>query len=96
MLALWSYGQRKLFFYTSLSSDVELFFRVYIELWKRKQSTAAMRWGSSGCEDEEQDREVYKGERIKSPVNGQMITYFPPDKKSERATRALVGLYVFL
>ena len=65
-------------------------FRIYIELWKRKQSTAAMEWGSSGCEDEEQDRAVYKGERIKSPVNGQMITYFPPEDKENRATRALV------
>jgi hypothetical protein len=63
---------------------------VYIEIWKRRQSRAAMEWGSYGCEDSEQDRPLYSGIRINSPVNGQEMTYFSPDKKRRKTTIALV------
>lgn len=50
---------------------------LFLEYWKRKEKTAAMRWGTVGFEDEEQARPEFEGEIIHSPVNGQEMRYFP-------------------
>lgn len=61
-------------------------------IWRKKQSNAAMRWGTSGIEDEEQDRPLFEGEKIKSPIDAQEFMYFPSAEKFNRETRALVSL----
>lgn len=50
---------------------------LFLEYWKRKEKTAAMRWGTLGCEDQEQTRPQFVGEASVSPIDGQAIRYFP-------------------
>jgi hypothetical protein len=49
-----------------------------LEFWKRGQRMQAMKWGMLDFEDEEPDRPEFKGDRIKSFVDGRDMTYFPP------------------
>jgi anoctamin-10/anoctamin-7 len=58
----------------------------FMEFWKRRQSWASLRWGSTGFEDVEQDRPQFKGEQINSPVDGKPTTYFASEEKNRRVT----------
>ena len=42
----------------------------------------AMKWGMSDFESEEADRPEYKGEIIKSPVDGSDMTFYPEAKRA--------------
>lgn len=57
---------------------------LYVEFWKKTQSEYAMRWGMSGFEDSEQDRPLFQGIDILSPVDGSEIRYFPSKTKDYR------------
>ena len=57
----------------------------FLEFWKGKQSTIAMKWGVCGFEDEEEDRPQFEGITIKSPVTGEEMSYFPSTEFSKRA-----------
>eukprot|EP01038_Epipyxis_sp_PR26KG_P012812 gene12812-17175_t len=61
----------------------------YIESWKRKQSTMAMKWGTTGIEETERDRPLFKGTQINSPIDGKKMVYFDKSKKSQRVGFAL-------
>lgn len=56
---------------------VAIWCTLLLEYWKRKEKTAAMRWGTVGCEDEEQARPEFEGELVAHPVTGQPLRYFP-------------------
>eukprot|EP01039_Chlorochromonas_danica_P003566 gene3566-3905_t len=56
---------------------VAIWCTLLLEYWKRKEKTAAMRWGTVGCEDEEQARPEFEGELVANPVTGQPLRYFP-------------------
>jgi anoctamin-10/anoctamin-7 len=58
----------------------------FMEFWKRRQSTASLKWGSSGFEEEEQDRPQFKGEQINSYIDGQPMTYFSSAENNRRVT----------
>ena len=47
-----------------------------------KEATQAMKWGMSDFESEEADRPEYKGEIIKSPVDGSDMTFYPEAKRA--------------
>jgi hypothetical protein len=50
---------------------------IMLEFWKRRQATVALWWGTSDFETEdEQDRPEFRGDTIKSPIDGSLITYF--------------------
>ena len=53
-----------------------------MEYWKQKEATMAMKWGMSDFESEEADRPEYKGEIIKSPVDGSDMTFYPEAKRA--------------
>lgn len=53
-----------------------IFLRVIAENWKAKQATIAMKWGTTGYEDEERERAEYEGIEIPSPVDGQPMLYY--------------------
>jgi hypothetical protein len=50
---------------------------IYVELWKGKQSELGMRWGMHGYIQNEQDRPLYEGIDISSPIDGSKLRYFP-------------------
>jgi hypothetical protein len=56
---------------------VAIWSTLFLEYWKRKEKTAAMKWGTVGCEDAEQTRPEFEGEPSVSPVDGSPIRYFP-------------------
>jgi hypothetical protein len=60
---------------------VSFWAQLMIEFWKRKQTTKAMEWGTTLFEEEETDRPEFKGEEIRSIINGKKIKYFPPADK---------------
>jgi hypothetical protein len=64
---------------------VSFWAQLMIEFWKRKQTTKAMEWGTTLFEEEELDRPEFKGEEIRSIVNGQKTKYFAPADKLRRA-----------
>jgi hypothetical protein len=48
-----------------------------LEFWKRKESSNAMRWGTSEFEEVETERGDFQGTKCTSPVDGTNIIYFP-------------------
>ncbi|CAM9205929.1 unnamed protein product [Chrysoparadoxa australica] len=57
---------------------------VMLEFWKRKEQKVALEWGMVSFEEEEQDRAEFKGEVIKSPIDGKEMLYFPPSERNAR------------
>jgi len=64
------------------------------EYWKRKESTAALRYGTSEYENQLQDRPDFVGEIRQSPINGEKEIYFPEKKRALR--KGLSSTVVFL
>lgn len=62
----------------------------YIESWKNKQATIAMKWGMTGFEDEENDRPQFFGETIMDIVTGKDMTYFPDELRRPRNALVVV------
>ena len=56
----------------------------YLEYWKRKEKTYAMKWGMVGFEDDEQVRPQFKGTKTISPIDGSPILFFPTYQKGRR------------
>lgn len=52
-----------------------------LEYWKRKEKHTAMRWGMIGFEEEEEDRPQFEGEKMRSPVTGRPVVYFPREER---------------
>ena len=68
-------------------------FRIYVEVWKRRQSTVAMKWGVIGSEEAEQERPEFKGKNITSPIDGSNILYFPRSEQRKRNFIVNVSTY---
>jgi uncharacterized membrane protein YeaQ/YmgE (transglycosylase-associated protein family) len=78
-----NYSHPVLPFYALL---ISLWCIVMLEYWKRQQSTTVLFWGMSDYEDAQPDRPEFVGEKMKSYINGQDITYFPSKAARQRAT----------
>ena len=65
---------------------------LYVEYWKRLQTTKGMEWGMSGFEDSEQDRPLFIGIDTVSPVNGKHTRYFPSSTAKYRSN--VVGVII--
>jgi anoctamin-10/anoctamin-7 len=57
---------------------------LFIESWKRKESTVALRFGMSSFENEEEDRPEFQGELILSPIDGSSTVHFPSSTYHQR------------
>jgi hypothetical protein len=68
----------------------------FLEFWKRKESTTAMKWGTTGFEQEEQSRPQFIGERKPSPVTGQEYLYFPYMQKARRLMHSFLVITFFI
>jgi hypothetical protein len=67
-----------------------------LEYWKRREATTALTWGMTDFEQLEQDRPEYKGDVIKSPVNGKDFTFYPPSKASRLLRHSIVVILSFI
>ncbi|CAE7662482.1 Ano6, partial [Symbiodinium microadriaticum] len=69
---------------------------LFLEFWKRKESTHAMMWGTSGFEAEEQDRPQFEGVITPSPITGKPHLYFSRGEKAKRASYSMVVILAFI
>jgi len=59
-----------------------------LEFWIRKERYIALKWGMIGFEATDQDRPEFKGERVKSYVDGRDFIYYPSYKKKLKRVNA--------
>lgn len=57
---------------------------VMLEYWKRRENKIALEWGMTDFEAAEPVRAEFKGELVKSPVNGEDVAYFPEKTRDGR------------
>jgi Calcium-activated chloride channel len=71
---------------------------VTLEHWGDIQNHTALKWGTAGAEKREQDRPTYVGEKIRSFINGEEMTYFNPNVKGARIfwSFSLIGSFILL
>ena len=55
---------------------------IMLEYWKRTESAISLSWGTVDFEVIEEVRPEFKGEKIRSYVDGTDLVYFPPEQKS--------------
>ena len=69
---------------------------LFLEFWKRKESTYAMRWGMTGFEEEEQTRPQFVGIKKLSPIDGKEYLYFNRNEEQQRAFQSSVVIWSFI
>ena len=69
-----------------------------LEYWKRQEATTAMHWGMSSYERKELERPEFRGEVVKSHINGEEIVYFPDSKLAALQTfsRSVVASFILV
>ena len=66
-----------------------------LEFWKRKENKIAMEWGMSGEEDRDIVQPEFRGDRIKSFVDGKDYIFYPTSKRNSyiaQSSMAILGL----
>ncbi len=83
---------------TYFAGFMGLWSALFLENWKRVQNIKAMEWGTTGFEEEEQDRPQFQGEKVISPVTGKVELYFPRLKRFIMGTFtcSVVGVLVLI
>jgi hypothetical protein len=69
---------------------------VYLETWKRKECTTALKCGMSDFESAEPDRPEFHGEMIESFVNGAPMVYFPQNTARQRVALSVIVVAAFI
>jgi len=69
---------------------------IMLEFWKRKEKLTALEWGMIGFEDEEVNRPEFKGDTIKSFVDGKEIMHFPQKKRNSLIIESCVVIGVLI
>eukprot|EP01035_Chromulina_nebulosa_P017170 gene17170-22686_t len=71
---------------------------LFLEFWKRKEKTIAMKWGTVNYEVEEQDRPQFEGDDDVSPVDGSPMKYFPKFKFALRLCQStmIISVLIFI
>lgn len=62
----------------AFSIIVSVWCTLFLEYWKRRQAEQSMLWGTTGFEEQEQDRPQFFGEQSRSVVDGSKEQYFSP------------------
>jgi hypothetical protein len=68
----------------------------FLEFWKRKEITTAMRWGTVGYEKQEVNRPQFVGQLKPNPVTGENYVYFPSSAKMRRFSQSAMVISVFV
>jgi hypothetical protein len=69
---------------------------LFLEFWKRKEASHAMKWGMTGFEEEEQCRPQFVGIKKRSPVNGKEYLYFNRNEEQQRVFQSSVVIWGFI
>jgi hypothetical protein len=69
---------------------------VFLETWKRKESTTALKCGMSEFETAEPDRPEFHGEKIESFINGAPMVYFPQRAARRRLAFSVAVVSTFI
>jgi hypothetical protein len=69
---------------------------LFLEFWKRKEATHAMKWGMTGYEEEEQSRPQFVGVKKLSPIDGKEYLYFNRNEEQQRAFQSSVVIWGFI
>lgn len=69
---------------------------VFLETWKRKEFTTALKCGMSDFETAEPDRPEFRGETIKSFINGSPMVYFPQKHQRRRIAQSVSVVATFI
>jgi hypothetical protein len=64
----------------------------FLAIWNRRQAFAAMKWGTLGIEEVQQDRPQFQGIPLKSPINGREFAFFDSKTKTSRSRFAMVRI----
>jgi anoctamin-10/anoctamin-7 len=75
---------------------VALWSTLFLESWKRKEKTYAMRWGMVGYEEEETSRPQFIGVRKPSPVTGRPYLFFSREEKHMRLFKSSSIIFGFI
>eukprot|EP01034_Spumella_vulgaris_P029475 gene29475-36537_t len=69
-----------------------------LEYWKRLEATTAMQWGMSRFEQHEPDRPEFRGDLIKSYIDGSDMLFFPPKALANKALRSqgIIGAFILM
>jgi hypothetical protein len=73
---------------------VGLWATLFLEFWEKKEKRAAMRWGMSGFEQEEQERPAFEGEKKPSPITGQYVRTFSDLERLKRTMKTTTIAFV--
>jgi anoctamin-10/anoctamin-7 len=57
---------------------------LFLEFWKRREATLRADWGMTNFKQKEQPRPEFDGERVRSPIDGSLIKYFPWHRRIAR------------
>ena len=80
---------------------VSFWAQLMLEFWKRKEARKSMEWGTSGFEEEENDRPEFYGmhnKEIHSIVNGRLEKYYPSAERAKkvRYSNFIVAMMILL
>lgn len=75
---------------------VSLWGIVVLELWKRKQATLSLEWGTNNFQENESDRADFKAETRASFIDGQQIRYFPDSKRRLYIAQSIFATFVLI
>jgi hypothetical protein len=78
------------------ASFIAFWATLFLEFWKRKEVTTAMKWGTTGFEEEEQSRPQFIGEQRPSPVTGKQYLYFPRNEEQQRLVQSSIVISGFI
>ena len=67
-----------------------------LEYWKRLEATTAMQWGMSNFEQHEPDRPEYRGDLIKSYIDGSEMLYYPSDQVKTKIIKSEIVIASFI
>jgi hypothetical protein len=89
---------RRVFSYVSpiFGALFTIWMTVYLNNWKRANSRACLRWGTTDYETHEHLRPQFVGEIIPSPINGKPTRWFSPREKRRRVALSWLVTSVFM
>jgi hypothetical protein len=91
-IAVFATGDYSAPFLPFFSVFIALWAVFMLEFWKRKEKTLAMKWGTLDFESNETDRPDFRGEIIKSFIDGSEIRYFPSKRRNFLLVQSFAGI----
>eukprot|EP01041_Mallomonas_annulata_P010589 gene10589-22100_t len=95
-LIVWSTGDFSHPVLSPFSVFIVLWAIIMLEVWKRKEKYTALKWGTVNFELQDRDRADFRGERMKSHINGSDTRHFPTRTRLRRVQGGIVVVAVLI